>query len=511
MPATRRLNIRPGVSILSVLRHLNYEPWYALAEFVDNAVQDAMVKKHELRKAEGSAYKLKVAIEYDPADAGTIVVRDNAGGILDRDYDRSFKTAERPPDVGNLAEFGMGMKSAACWFARTWAVRSKALGETEERFIQFDVDEIVDHTVEELTVQIRRGPASEHYTEIVLTDLHKQLHPRTIGKVKAHLASMYRIFIRDGLLELTYNGEVLAYVEPRILKAAFFKDMEGPKRRWRKEFDISLGGRQRVYGFAALRETASVSEAGLALFRRERLIQGGADSGYRPYQIFKKSNSYTYQRLFGEVHVQGFGVTHTKDAIQWDGHEEAFLDKLDRELNKLPLRMLDQAEGYRARPPRIDIKKAAENALEQVTSVQTGLAEDVARISEPQAEAKTVQHLKPALQPFTRVMDLSVGDTTWRVTCEASNDPAVGDWLSVADDPPKRLGDPRKVTIRIALAHPFMVKFAGPGSEALEALMRVAIGIGLAELAARDGGVRMAGAIRIRLNELLRGSLSRQG
>ena len=134
----------------------------------------------------------------------------------------------------------MGMKSAACWFARTWAVRSKALGENEERLIRFDIDDIVDHTVEELTVQTRRGPASEHYTEIVLTNLHRQLHPRTIGKVKAHLASMYRIFIRDGLLELDYNGEPLNYVEPRILKAPFFKDLDGPKRRWRKEFEADI-------------------------------------------------------------------------------------------------------------------------------------------------------------------------------------------------------------------------------------------------------------------------------
>src|SRR6266849_5401259 len=101
MPPQRRLNIRPGVSVLSVLRHLNYEPWYALAEFVDNSVQDAMVKRHELKKAEGSDYQLKVSVEYDPSDNGRIVVRDNAGGILDKDYDRAFRTAERPPDIGN--------------------------------------------------------------------------------------------------------------------------------------------------------------------------------------------------------------------------------------------------------------------------------------------------------------------------------------------------------------------------------------------------------------------------
>ena len=35
----QRVNIRPGVKVLSVLQHLNYRPWFALAEFVDNSIQ----------------------------------------------------------------------------------------------------------------------------------------------------------------------------------------------------------------------------------------------------------------------------------------------------------------------------------------------------------------------------------------------------------------------------------------------------------------------------------------
>jgi len=33
-----KVNIRPNVSMLSVLRFLEYETWFALAEFVDNAI-----------------------------------------------------------------------------------------------------------------------------------------------------------------------------------------------------------------------------------------------------------------------------------------------------------------------------------------------------------------------------------------------------------------------------------------------------------------------------------------
>ena len=39
------VNIRPGVSVLSVLRHLNYRPWFAIAEFVDNSIQSFLTRK----------------------------------------------------------------------------------------------------------------------------------------------------------------------------------------------------------------------------------------------------------------------------------------------------------------------------------------------------------------------------------------------------------------------------------------------------------------------------------
>jgi hypothetical protein len=53
MSAPGKVNIRPGVSVLSVLRHLNYSPWFALAEFVDNAVQSYIENKSKLHELHG--------------------------------------------------------------------------------------------------------------------------------------------------------------------------------------------------------------------------------------------------------------------------------------------------------------------------------------------------------------------------------------------------------------------------------------------------------------------------
>ena len=121
-----KVNIRPSVSVLSVLKYLNYKPWFALAEFVDNAIQSASTNLQQLRATDGDRYRLRVQIEIKAEDGGQIVIRDNAAGIALADFPRAFRPADIPPDRSGLSEFGMGMKSAACWFAPTWMVRTSA-------------------------------------------------------------------------------------------------------------------------------------------------------------------------------------------------------------------------------------------------------------------------------------------------------------------------------------------------------------------------------------------------
>src|SRR5689334_1575912 len=121
------VNIRPEVTMLSVLRHLNYRPWFALAEFVDNALQSSLECGDELRLAEGNDYRLEVRIRIETEGTGRIVISDNAAGIPISKFAQAFRPAHPPTDVSGLSEFGMGMKSAACWFANKWDVRTKAL------------------------------------------------------------------------------------------------------------------------------------------------------------------------------------------------------------------------------------------------------------------------------------------------------------------------------------------------------------------------------------------------
>jgi hypothetical protein len=508
-----KVNIRPGVSILSVLRHLNYRPWYAVAEFIDNSLQSYLSNAKALKAPKSKESPLCVEIEFDSTEPGRIVVRDNAAGISQTDYLRAFRPAEVPTNTKGLSEFGMGMKSAACWLARKWTVRTQALGEHIERTVTFNVEEIVRGQIEELDIRVRKGEAGAHFTEVVLDGLHKIPQGRTLGKIKEHLASIYRVFLRKGVITITFDGMPLQFHEPPVLQAPYFKTPTATPVVWRKEIDFDFGAGQRAFGFAALRERASVSNAGFALFRRNRLIQGSADESYRPEAIFGKSNSYRYQRLFGEIHLEGFEVSHTKDGFRWEEHEEVFLELLEEALNAKPLPLLTQAEEYRVRPSRQSLEAGAKVAAERTAGVIAKevpkiLAREIDEGPDPSPPPRDLPHAESLASE--RTIDVELKGQRWRIIIELSTDPAIGDWVSVSDRPliEERRLERRCICVRMSLAHPFMDRFGGTDAASIEPLLRIAAAIGLAETAARDAGVRQAGTFRRNINELLRDALS---
>ena len=91
-----------------------------------------------------------------------------------------------------------------------------------------------------------------------------------------------------------------------MLVAPYERDPSSSEKEWRKPIDFPLGGGQAVTGFAALRDPGNHSKSGFALFRRDRLIEGSGEDGYRPQTIFGSAGSFRHLRLFGELHLQGF-------------------------------------------------------------------------------------------------------------------------------------------------------------------------------------------------------------
>jgi len=484
-----------------------------MAEFVDNSIQSYLDNKVMLEALAGQGFKVRVDIRLNTVDGGSITIRDNAAGIHERDYARAFRPAAIPPNRSGLSEFGMGMKSAACWFAKRWSVRTSALGESFERSVSFDVDRIVYDNLEELLVNFNPVGEDSHFTEVTLIDLHRKLHGRTIGKIKRHLASIYRVFIRDGLLELTFDGELLSYPEPKVLCAPYFKDETRAEILWKKEIDFDFGRGLEVHGFAALLETGSVSGAGFSLFRNSRVIEGSGDDGYRPEYIFKKSNSYTYQRLFGELHLTGFEVSHTKDGFRWEENEEVFLELLKEHLDDKPISLLAQAEGFRKRPSPKETKKAADTANQKTAdSLEQNLPPVLSPVLDaPPDDTPVPEQLPPRELSSRREIDLIIQNEQWRIVLELTNDPAIGNWIERSDsliEGYSNRRDLRLVGIQLSLAHPFMERFAGTDEEKIECLLRVGIAIVLAEITARSSGVKYAGTFRRNINDLVRNALA---
>jgi hypothetical protein len=487
---------------------LNYRPWFALGEFVDNAVESFVTHRAALAQVEGDAIKLTVDIDVDASTPPRIAIRDNAAGIFESEYARAFRPAAIPPDRSGLAEFGMGMKSAACWFAPTWTVRTSALGETVSRTIHFDIDNIVNDDIEELTIRERPEKPGAHYTEVVLENVFHAPAGRTVSKLKEHLTDIYRAFVRDGLLELRFNREPLTYREPKVLRAPYFRDKSGPEKLWRKPIEFDFGEGLSVHGFAAIRETANIAKAGFALFRRGRVIQGSGDEGYRPSYIFGSSNSFRYQRIFGELHLDGFEVSHTKDGFRWDENEQPFLELLREHLDSADLPLLKQAEGHRARVPRAQLVTAARQAVTNTTqALQTRLPQVLPAVADA-APVDTPEEEPPGQPQLAgRRFDIDFRDKAWSINVQLTDDPAESQWLVVSDTGETRQ-EPRRMEIRVSMTHPFMVHFAQTDSQDVEALLRVAAAIALAEVLARDSGVRKAGTVRRNINDILHDALS---
>jgi hypothetical protein len=491
------VSITPGVSMLAVLGSLNYKPWFALAEYVDNALQSFLSNDETAESG-----PLVVRIEMRGGDGGEVVISDNAWGIPLSEFPRAFRPAEVPLDRSGLSEFGMGMKSASCWFARKWSVTTTVEGEPVARVVTFDIEQIVANDVQTLEVSEVAAEPSAHGTVVRLWDLNQPLATRTVSKIREHLTDIYRVFLRDEQMVLIFRDEQLFYEDPAVLVSPPFDEPESSAISWRKEVDFDFGAGLRVHGFAALLAAGKQSQAGFSLFRRGRVIEGTADELYKPGAIYGAGNTYRSQRLFGELHLEGFEVSHTKDGFQWLDSESAFLELLHDELDSAPVMLLRQAEGFRARASRREQKALVEGAIDRTVRSLKGLPSNV----DPGPDEEpppSLENLGATL--YQRELDVPFRGISWRISVEAREASPGEKWMTYSSSSPNHLS--REVHISLNLAHPFLVRFAQKDDDAFEATLRVGIAIAIADAIGRMD-VLPASAISRVVNELLSGALA---
>lgn len=501
-----KVNIRPHVTMLSILKYIEYETWFALAEFIDNAIASYLKDVVQLKAVEGSNFRLQVKIELNEVD-NKITIRDNAAGISEIDYPRAFRAAEIPPDNTGLSEFGMGMKSAACWFADKWRVTSKALGENIEKKVFFDMQQIFEDKIEELDVEIVSRDKDYHYTTIELFNVNRMPKKRVISKVKDHLKSIYREFIRKKILILKVDGEELAFDDVKVLSAPRYDNQNGESVYWKKEIEFKIDNDLSVHGFVAIREKASTSEAGFALFRRGRVIEGSYDNGFRPDFIFGAPNSYRYQRVFGELHLEGFDVNFTKKGVQWDESLDVFLRLLKDDISNKEFPLLQQAEQYRVRASEKEYKAAKKALDETVNDLEKNAPQAVADVvNTPSVSEPEQEELIKTEKTLHREFEIRFNKESWKVSIELSYDPSLKDLIEIGDTFIKEKStdvSTRQIGIRLSLTHSFMVEFAGADTNKIEPILRIAAALGLSEVIAKGSGIKTQGEVRRNFNELI--------
>lgn len=325
---TKKINIRPTTGVYATYKNINYQIWNAIAEFVDNSTQSYFNNKEKL---ENTKYwkELRIGINYIEDTNGDyyLEIRDNAFGMDFHDFKRAIILDSRPNQVGR-SEFGMGLKTAACWFGGKWSVESTMLGSTVRYKTTVDVELLSKYKNEEIEVEETSSRTDEHGTVIRIWDLHRTIRGRQVSKTKNTLSGIYRQDIMSDNIAIYYNNERLAYEYPEF----YIEDIDGVQKEWKKDVDFEVDFEDKKYyvnGIIGIRKTARVKEAGFSLFRNGRAIIGGYEDNYRPSEVLGESNSYEFQRMFGDLNLDGWPVVQTKDNFYWNnGLEEKFVEKL---------------------------------------------------------------------------------------------------------------------------------------------------------------------------------------
>jgi hypothetical protein len=243
------LKFQLGLSSIRNYSRLNYEYWYALAEFIDNSTQsyinNSAVLDTEFKKFNE---KLEIKIAYDRS-RDFLSIRDNAMGMNLSELNSALQMGKPPENTSGRSEFGMGLKTAACWLGSEWSIRTKKFGEKTELEVLVDVEKVADGDTDLHLVE-REKPINDHYTIIEIKQMRSKIQGNTITKIKSYLSSMYRIDTGSGKLNLLWGDDRLDYdADINFLKVR--------DEIIKRNFEFSLENGKKVYGWMGVLDSGS--------------------------------------------------------------------------------------------------------------------------------------------------------------------------------------------------------------------------------------------------------------
>lgn len=420
-----QVSVSPDMGMYNLLRSQGYDVAYALAEFVDNAIQAFQIHCPKRYKS-GPPLVVKLrffSLEYsEPSLRNSIIIEDNGSGIDQKRLRDAFKPAKPVSIKGGLGEFGIGMKAAAVWFTDTWSLTTRPIGDTRQYEFNFDLPDLLKEGKDVVNVQegLARGKPSG--TEIVLSNLRRPVNKARFEQIRGDLQELYQKFTGGASatvdLEVEFDGtpSKANFVEPpdrETLRAPKFTTIGkitysvGPAKDWLVPVSFVFRGAP-IQGEVRLLRTGSYKgNPGIVLFRHNRVISGTSRLPFIPVKLVSTSNKYGRQRVHGELHLDDLPVSYTKDKFEID--EDEFVVALQNVPGMADL--LKQASEFRQKDKNVERVKSEKALIARVGKAKAARATKSRRDSDSKPKsgngstASAVSAPKPSEPPVVQVLN----------------------------------------------------------------------------------------------------------
>lgn len=502
------INLEIGLNTISSYKRLAYTPWHALAELVDNSTQSFYNNEVTLRQvAPQGETPLKVAISYDLTQEH-LQISDNAMGMSYDELQAAMRVAFPPNNPTGRSKYGMGLKTAASWLGNLWIIRTKKLGDTREYVLTVDVERVARGD-KKLLLEERGGqPPEKHYTIIEILRHNRKFHTKTISKIADYLSSMYREDFRRNILELRWQNKVLTWKD---ITDELLTNREGIPQSGEFDFRIISTNEKReeigkrAHGWVGVLREGSRTKAGFSILHSGRVIRGWPDA-WRPESLYGQiqgSNDLINQRLIGEINLDDFDVSHTKDDILWLGNEEELVQEqlriycgVFREIARTYRKRREDERG----PSDLAIKTAIDRLELELSSPE--LAALIT--SDPLLPEALVEEVVEAVKRSV----INKYPETFRAQIESIIVTGYVDEMSIAD-PYLTIdtADPFQVIVIVNKSHPHWNQLKG--SDGVLNYLRHCTYDGIAEAQARDQKIRTNKKINPNTVKLLKDRLLR--
>ena len=350
-----------GSSVLSRYADLDYDIWYALAEFVDNSLHSYLNNQEALNRLNVNICEVAISLT-DNNGNDSIIINDNAAGIHPDEFERLLSLGIKKEKAKHqLSEFGMGMKTAAIWLSNQIEIETKHYLLEDAYSIKIDLSEVTSEDYIRIE-KVRPSSNKSSYTKVKMTSLNRSLKRKTtIDKIRISLSNIYRKFIENKQLSIAFENELLTPLSFELMKDEIGDEIK-------KKFLITLENGKTCEGWVGVLavESRSGKLSGFNIYRNSRLIQGYPETAWRPKEVFGAdggSNTLVMQRLVGELDMSQFKVSHTKNKILFEDDEE---DELRKKLGELSSDIKKEAASHRS--TQTDTKDINSSIMQQTAT-----------------------------------------------------------------------------------------------------------------------------------------------